>query len=99
MAPMEICYLDWHVTPFRADRFLDTWEPAAAKVMAYGADSWSITRSTEDPLLIRQRSTWSRREDFEAYWYSEEISRVRAEIINMYDKPLLPVWHQLIASE
>ena len=27
----EVCTLDWHITPFRADRFLDLWEPMAAK--------------------------------------------------------------------
>lgn len=96
---MEICYLDWHVTPFRADRFLDLWEPAAAKVMAYGATGWSLSRSTEDPQLIRQQSTWKRREDFEAYWFSEDLGRHRAEIINLYDKPILPVWFQHLAAE
>ncbi|HZJ29864.1 MAG TPA: hypothetical protein VFD37_07740, partial [Solirubrobacterales bacterium] len=94
----EICYLDWRVTPFRADRFLDIWQPAAAKAMAYGAQRWALTRSTEDPLLIRQESAWKSRADFESYWYSEEISRVRTEIIDLYGKPILPVWHQLLAT-
>ena len=99
MAPMEICYLDWRVTPFRADRFLDIWEPVAAKAMAYGAESWSLTRSTEDPLHIRQGSTWQRREDFDRYWFSDELARYRSEVIDLYDKPLLPVWHQFLAGE
>lgn len=95
---MEICFLDWHVTPFRADRFLDLWEPAAAKAMAYGATSWSLSRSTEDPLLIRQQSVWRDRESFEAYWYSEDLARHRAEVIDLYNKPLVPVWHQLLGA-
>lgn len=96
---METCYLDWRITPFRADRFLDIWEPMAARVMAHGAIGWSLTRSTEDPLHIRQTSTWKTREDFEAYWYSDEVSRVRAEIIDLYAKPILPDWHQVLGSE
>ena len=41
----EICVLDWHIAPFRADRWLDLWEPAAARMPAYGAKTWSLTRA------------------------------------------------------
>lgn len=96
---MEVCTLDWHIAPLRADRWLDLWEPAAAKMPAYGAKSWSLIRSTDDPLHFVQTSYWEKRSDFERYWYSEEIGAARATIINLYDLPLLPEWHQLIAAE
>ncbi len=95
----EVCVLDWHVAPFRADRFLDLWEPAAAKMPAYGAKSWSLTRSTDDPLAIRQSSVWESRADFERYWFSEEIEKARAAAIDLYDLPLLPTWHELLVAE
>ena len=57
----EVCTLDWHIAPFRADRWLDLWEPAAAKMPAYGASSWSLTRSIDDPLAFRQESIWESR--------------------------------------
>jgi hypothetical protein len=95
----EVCTLDWHISPLRADRFLDLWEPAAARMPAFGATSWSLTRSTEDTNYFQQTSVWEKRSDFERYWYSEEIERARESIIDIYDKPLLPVWHILVASE
>jgi heme-degrading monooxygenase HmoA len=95
----EVCTLDWHVTPFRADRFLDLWEAAAAKAPAYGAKSWSLIRSTDDPLAFRQTMIWESRADFERYWYADEIAQARATIIDLYDIPLLPAWHTLVASE
>jgi len=95
----EVCVLDWHVAPFRADRFLDLWEPAAAKMPAYGAKSWSLTRSNDDPLAIRQSSLWERRSDFERYWFAEEIEKARAAVIDLYDIPILPTWHALLAAE
>lgn len=95
----EVCVLDWHVAPFRADRFLDLWEPAAARMPAFGAKSWSLTRSTDDPLAIRQSSVWESRADFERYWFSEEIEKARAAVIDLYDLPILPAWHQLIVAE
>ena len=95
----EVCVLDWHVAPFRADRFLDIWEPAAARMPAFGAKSWSLTRSTDDPLAIRQSSVWESRADFERYWFSEEIEVARAAAIDLYDLPILPAWHELLVAE
>ena len=48
----EVCRLDWHIAPLRADRWLDLWEPAAAKMPAYGAKSWSLTRSDRRPARL-----------------------------------------------
>jgi hypothetical protein len=95
----EVCTLDWHINPFRADRFLDLWEPSAAKAPAYGAKSWSLIRSQDDPLAFRQTMIWESRADFERYWYSDEIAQARAVIIDLYDIPLLPAWHTLVAAE
>ena len=95
----EVCTLDWHINPFRADRFLDLWEPSAAKAPAYGAKSWSLIRSTDDPLAFRQTMVWESRADFERYWYSDEIAQARAAIIDLYDILLLPAWHILVAAE
>lgn len=95
----EVCTIDWQIAPLRADRFLDYWEPAAARMPAFGATSWSLTRSIDDPQHFQQTSTWESRADFERYWYSDEIERARESIIDLYDKPLLPAWHILVAAE
>ena len=87
MAEVEVCTLEWHVAPFRADRWLDVWEEAAAKMPAYGAKSWSLTRSKDDPLA------------FQRYWFSEEIEAARTAVIGYYDIPILPTWHTLVAAE
>jgi hypothetical protein len=95
----EVCTLDWHVTPFRRDRWLDLWMPAAARMPAYGASSWSLIRSVDDPLAFQQTSTWENRADFERWWFSEEVEQARAAIIDMHDIPILPAWHTLVVSE
>ncbi len=96
---LEVCFIDWHVHPFRADRWFEAWEPGAARAMAFGAKSWSLTRSTDDPLLFRQASIWEDRADFDRYWYSDEVAALREQALNYYNKPLLPAWHSLIAGE
>jgi heme-degrading monooxygenase HmoA len=95
----EVCYIDWHVTPFRADRFLEIWRPAASRVLAFGATSWSLTRNADDPLHVRQTAVWTSRDDFERYWYSDEIAAAREEAMGYYGKPVSPVWHSLVGAE
>jgi quinol monooxygenase YgiN len=94
----HISEISWQVAPFRAQRWIDLWEPAAALATEYGAVDWRIYRSTEDPLRFRQVITWNDKADFESYWYSEQVSAIREQIIDMYDKPLLPVWCTPILS-
>jgi hypothetical protein len=95
----EVNAIDWHITPWRADRWLELWWPAAERMPAFGAKSWSLTRSVDDPLAFRQSSVWENRTDFERYWYSPEITAARERVIDLYDKPLLPAWHTLLAAE
>ena len=95
----EVCDIDWHVTPFRADRWLELWEPAAARMPAFGASRWSLTRSIDDPLAFRQSAVWESRADFERYWYSDEIEAARETIIDLYAKPLSLSWRALIATD
>lgn len=95
----EICYIDWHIHPFRADRWFEIWEPGAARAMSFGAKSWSLTRSIDDPKVFRQASVWEDRADFDRYWNSDEITDIRERALNYYNKPVLPAWHTLLNSE
>jgi len=95
---MQVNYIDWHVTPFRADRWMEIWRPALDRALAFGASASYIGRSEDDPLLFRQVTIWDERTDFERYWYSEEISSLRESAISLYHKPVLPVWHNVVAD-
>jgi len=96
---MDVCYIDWHVTPLRADRWYEIWAAGAARAMAFGAKGWSLTRSVDDPLMFRQSSVWEDRADFERYWFSDEVASIREQAVNYYAKPLQPTWHELVAGE
>lgn len=96
---VEVNVIDWHVTPFRADRWYRLWRPALERASAFGATSYSLTRSEDDHLHFRQTTHWTSRDDFERYWSSDEVAHAREEAINFYAKPLLPAWHMLVADE
>lgn len=95
---MHVNYIDWHVTPFRADRWLEIWRPALDRALAFGASTCFLSRSGDDPLHFRQVSTWERMEDFERYWASDEIGALREAALSYYHKPVGPVWHRLTAE-
>ena len=95
---MFVNNIDWYINPFRADRWLEIWTPALDRALAAGASTCYLTRNIENPLHFRQVSVWDDKEDFEAYWGSDEIAGLRRDAINYYHKPILPVWHSLAAE-
>jgi heme-degrading monooxygenase HmoA len=94
----EVNFIEWHVTPFRRDRFLEIWLPALDRALAFGARSCFLTRNQEDPLHLRQVSVWESHADFERYWASDEISALRQEAMQYFHKPVYPVWHTLLVD-
>lgn len=94
----QVCVLDWRVHPFRAERWYEAWAPAAERCLAFGARSYTLTRSDDDPLHFRQTMAWDDPADFERYWASDEVSRVREQVLNLYNKPLIPEWQTLLVS-
>jgi quinol monooxygenase YgiN len=95
---MDVNYIDWHVTPFRRDRFLEIWVPALDRALAFGARSCFLSRNEEDPLHLRQVSVWDDRADFERYWASDEIAALREAALQYFHKPVYPVWHDLVVD-
>jgi quinol monooxygenase YgiN len=94
----EVNVIDWRIHPFRAERWYEGWLPAVERAGSFGARSWALTRSEEDPLHFRQTTVWNSRADFDRYWSSDELTAAREAVQAFYNKPLLPTWHTLIAA-
>ena len=43
---------DFHVTPFRSQRWIDTWEPAAAKATECNATEWGDRTARRGPAAL-----------------------------------------------
>ncbi len=89
----EINIIEWHLHPFRVERWYEAWKPALERAGSYGATSVSLTRSEEDPHHFRQTTVWNDRADFDRYWASEEVRSAREAALSYFNKPLLPGWH------
>jgi heme-degrading monooxygenase HmoA len=94
----DVNYIEWHIHPFRADRWLEIWRPALDRAFSFGADACYLTRDVDDPLHFRQVSFWEDHVDFERYWYSDEISALREAALNYYNKPLVTSWHKVVVD-
>jgi heme-degrading monooxygenase HmoA len=95
---MEVHYIEWHVTPFRRDRFIAIWQPALDRALAFGAGAAYLTRSEDDPLHLRQVTTWESRSDQQRWWFSDELSALRQEAFAYYHKPVEQHWHATVAD-
>ena len=93
---METVQIDFHTTPFRAERFLELYRPAVARVLAYGARDYLLVRSEEDPQHFAHLSVWDDRRDFERYWFSREMQEVRENVAGLHEQPVSPHWGVVI---
>jgi hypothetical protein len=88
----------WHVNPLRGDKFERAWLPAAEAVLDYGATYWAFLRAQEGRLDFLQHAIFPSKAHFDRYWYSERIAQTRVEVAGYYQVPLLPQYHEIVAT-
>ena len=93
---LETLQIDFHTTPFRAERFLELYLPGVPRTLAYGAAGYLFYRSEEDPQHFVHLSFWQDRSDFDRYWFSREMQQVRQSIAGLHEQPVLPHWGYLL---
>ena len=94
---MDAVQIDWHTTPLRAEKFVEKYTPAVSRVLAYGAKGYFFYRSEDDSQLFVHISLWEDRSDFERYWFSREMQKVREDIAGWVGQPVLPHWNVVYA--
>jgi len=95
---MHVNNIDWHITPFRADKWFEIWRPALDRALAAGATTCYLTRDIDNPLHFRQVSVGGDTEDYKDSWASDELSALRQAALSYYHKPVYPTWHSLVAE-
>ena len=93
---IEIAQVDFHLTPFRAERFWSIYRPVVPRVLAYGAKGYQFYRIEEDADHFVHESTWEDRADFQRWWMSREMSLIREKIIGLYEQPVIPIWATIL---
>lgn len=90
--------IDWAINPFRGDRFAELWTPAAEAALDYGATAWALLRAEEGGLDFTQLAVFPAKDDFDRYWYSEEIAAARVDCAGLFQVPLLPKFHSICGA-
>ena len=85
----------WAANPFRGDEFEQLWLPAAEAALDYGATGWAFFRAKEGMLDFVQWAFFRSEDDFERYWYSEEIAEARVRATGLFQVPLLPRFYRI----
>jgi quinol monooxygenase YgiN len=93
---IEMVQIDYHLTPFRAERFAALYRPIVPRVLAYGATGYSFLRSEEDADHFVHASLWENRADFQRFWISREMQEMRQKISGLYEQPVVPGWSTVL---
>jgi len=88
----------WMTNPFRGDKFEEVWEPACELALRFGAKSWALLRSRDEPALFRQLAFFNSHLEFERYWNSEEMAEARIRASGYYQLPVVPHWNDEIGA-
>ena len=89
-------HIRWVANPFQGDRFERIWLPAAEAVLDYGATGWAFFRAKDGMLDFMQWAFVPTKQEWERYWYSDEIGEARSRAVGMFQVPLLPTFHQIV---
>jgi hypothetical protein len=85
-------YVKWTANPLHGDRFEEIWLPAAEAVLDYGATGWAFFRAKDGMLDFAQWAFVPTKDQFDSYWYSDEIGEVRAKAVGLFQVPVLPTY-------
>jgi heme-degrading monooxygenase HmoA len=96
LSVMDSAQLDFHTTPFRAERFYELYRPAIARPVAYGASGYLFYQVEEDPNHFVHLSFWEDRRGFQRWWLSDEMQAVRQRVDGLYGQPVLPYWNVVL---
>jgi hypothetical protein len=95
-APLVIMELDFALTPFRAQRFVDLYRPAITRPLAYGARGYLFYRSEDDSDRFVHMTFWDDRADFDRWWFSREMQDIRVAVAGLHGQPLGPHAHTVL---
>jgi quinol monooxygenase YgiN len=93
---IEMVQIDYHLTPFRAERFAALYRPIVPRVMAYGATGYVFYRSEDDSDHFIHSSLWEHRADFQRFWISREMQEMRQKVEGLYEQPVIPGWATIL---
>jgi quinol monooxygenase YgiN len=93
-----VVHLPWYATGFRGDDLEAALAQLAPISMRYGATRYDVYRSRDDRYRFLMEIEFDAREQWDAFWFGEEFTDMRASCSSWYTVPLLYVWNDRFSS-
>jgi quinol monooxygenase YgiN len=90
-------HLPWYATGFRGDDLEAALAQLAPISLRYGATRYEVVRSRDDRYKFLLAIEFENKADWDAFWFGEEFTDMRASCSSWYTVPLLYVWQDLVA--
>lgn len=90
--------LPWYATGFRGDDLEAALQKLAPISLRYGASRYEVLRMRDDRYRFLMATEWERKEDWDAFWFGEEFTDMRASCSSWFTVPLLYGWADDVAS-
>jgi hypothetical protein len=92
-----VVHLPWYATGFRGDDLEAALQKLAPISMRYGATKYELFRSRDDRYKFLMAIEFDDKRGWDAFWFGEEFTDMRASCSSWYTVPLLYVWNDSIA--
>jgi quinol monooxygenase YgiN len=93
-----VVHLPWYATGFRGDDLEAALARLAPMSMRYGATRYDVFRSRDDRYRFLMAIEFEAKEQWDAFWFGEEFTDMRASCSSWYTVPLLYVWNDRLSS-
>jgi hypothetical protein len=88
--------VQWNLTPFRSEKFVQELKPYAERAINFGATGFLLIQQADDELIVKQYAWFENKADWDRYWNSELMQECRAKLISHYAVPLLYTWQNIV---
>lgn len=92
-----VVHLPWYATGFRGDDLEAALQQLAPIALRYGARRFEVFRSRDDRYKFLLSLEFDSKADWDAFWFGEEFTEMRAACNGWYQVPLLYAWQDLVA--
>jgi len=93
-----VVHLPFYATGFRGDDLEAALEQIAPISLRYGARRHEVFRSRDDRYKFLLSLEFDSKHDWDAFWFGEEFTDMRASCSGWFQVPLLYAWQDLVTS-
>ncbi len=92
-----VVHVPWYATGFRGDDLEVALQQLAPLSLSYGATRYEVFRNRDDRYKFLMAMEFPSHGEWNAFWFGEEFTEMRAATSGWYQVPLLYSWNDLVA--